>query len=160
MLKVIEVKKLCFIIVFGLFALSSCNHGKIYEKHIDIERITWNRFDVKTFEFEIKDVAGGYDFYIAIRHHTDIPLNFITARFTLYTPSGEVRTLDQKIMLKDKDGKLLGDGMGELWDVVHPAREDFRFTEPGMCKVEIASTMPKADLPGILQVGLIVRKTR
>lgn len=160
MLKVIEVKKLILSLFLGLIILSSCDQGKIYEEYIDIERITWNRFDVKTFEFEIKDASDGYDFYIVLRHHTGIPFNFITTRFTLYTPSGEIRTLEQKIMLKDKEGKLLGDGMGDLWDVVHLVREDFLFTEPGICKVEIASTMSKADLPGILQLGLIVRKAR
>jgi gliding motility-associated lipoprotein GldH len=153
------MRKLIPFFILGLFIISSCNQGKVYEKYFDIERITWNRFDVKTFEVDIKDISSHYDFYIVIRHHTDIPFKFITARFTMITPSGEERVLEQKILLKDKDGKLLGDGMGDLWDVVHPARKDFQFTDPGICKVEISSTMSQADLPGIMQVGLIVKKS-
>jgi gliding motility-associated lipoprotein GldH len=154
------MKKLLAPLLLGLVILSSCNPSTIYEKHIDIERITWSRFDIKTFEVDIKDISPGYDFYIAIRHHTDVPFKFITVKFTLYTPSGEIRTIENKIQLKDDEGKLLGDGMGDLWDVVQLLRKDFHFTEPGMCKVEISSTMSKADLPGIMQVGLIVRKAR
>jgi gliding motility-associated lipoprotein GldH len=154
------MKKLLAPLLLGLMILSSCNPSVIYEKHIDIERITWNRFDIKTFEVDIQDISAGYDFYIAIRHHTDIPLKFITVKFTLHTPSGEIRTLEQKILLKDNEGNLLGDGMGDLWDLDQLLREDFHFTEPGICKVEISSTMSKADLPGIMQIGLIVKKTR
>jgi gliding motility-associated lipoprotein GldH len=147
-----------YILLF-LITFSSCTPKKIYEKHIDIDRITWSRFDVKTFDVEIKDIDASYDFYIAIRHHTDVPLKFITTAFNLYTPSGEVRMLEQKIMLRDNEGKLLGDGMGDIWDVRFPARKGLKFTEPGICRIEISSTMSQADLPGIMQVGLIVEKS-
>lgn len=144
--------------LLGLLLLSSCNQAKIYEKHIDNDRITWNRFDVKTFKVNIEDVSTGYDFYVAIRHLTDVPFKFITIKFTIYTPSGEVRMMEHKILLKDDEGKLLGDGMGDLWDLVYPVREGLQFTEPGTCTVEISSTMSQANLPGIMQVGLIVKK--
>ena len=146
--------------LLGMLIMSSCNSRKIYEKYLDNERITWNRFDVKTFSVDIKDVSAKYDFFVVIRHHTDAPFKYLSIKFTLYTPSGEMRMLEQKIFLKDDEGNLLGDGMGDLWDLVHPVREDFQFTEPGICKVEISSTMSQAVLPGIMQVGLIVKKGR
>lgn len=152
------MKKLLHLLIPGLMIFFSCDSVKIYEKHLDNERITWNRFDIKTFTIDIKDVSAGYDFYIAIRHLTDVPFKYIAIKFVLYTPSGELRSLEQKIMLKDNEGKLLGEGMGDMWDLVHLVREDFQFTEPGLCKVEISSTMSQASLPGIMQVGLIVRK--
>jgi gliding motility-associated lipoprotein GldH len=153
------MKKLIFSLLTALVILSSCDQAKVYEKHFDNERITWSRFDVKTFNFDIKDISATYDFYIAIRHHTHIPFKFLTIKFTLYTPSGEVRMMEQKIMIKDNEGNLLGNGMGELWDLVHLARKDFEFTQAGNCTVEISSTMSQADLPGIMQVGLIVKKS-
>lgn len=147
-----------YILLF-LLSFSSCTPKKIYEKHFDIDRITWSRFDVKTFDVEIKDTDASYDFYIALRHHTDVPFKHITTLFTLSTPSGEVRMLEQKILLRDNEGNLLGDGMGDLWDVRYPVRKRLKFTEPGICTIEISSTMSQADLPGIMQVGLIVEKT-
>ncbi len=138
--------------------LVSCDKAKIYEKHLDNDRITWNRFDVKTFKVDIEDISSSYDFYIAIRHITAFPLDHIDIEFNIYTPSGEVRLLEQTIKLKDGEGNWLGDGMGDMWDFTRLIREDFRFNEAGTCTVEISSTMPQADLPGILQVGLIVRR--
>jgi gliding motility-associated lipoprotein GldH len=154
------MKKLILIFIPVIIVLTSCNPRKIYEKHFDIDRITWNRFDVKTFKVEIKDISANYAFYAAIRHLTDVPFRFLTIKFIIYTPSGERRILEQKILLKDNDGNLLGDGMGDLWDVNHLVRDNFTFTEPGICTVEISSTMSQADLPGIMQVGLIVKKSR
>jgi gliding motility-associated lipoprotein GldH len=137
--------------------LSSCDKAKIYEKHLDNERITWNRFDVKTFRVEIEDISVGYDFYVAIRHITAFPLAYITMQFIIYTPSGETRMLEKKIRLKDDKGDWLGDGMGDLWDFNQLFREDLRFNQPGTCIVEISSTMSQADLPGVMQIGLVVR---
>jgi gliding motility-associated lipoprotein GldH len=154
------MKKLIVAFLAGLMGLTSCSPGKIYEKHLDNDRITWNRFDVKTFKVDIKDISEKYDFYVAFRHVTDVPFRFITIKFTLYTPSGERRILEQKIFLKDKEGNLLGNGMGDLWDLNQLVRENFEFTEPGVCTVEVSSTMSQADLPGIMQVGLIVEKSR
>lgn len=153
------MKKLIISFLAGLLMMTACNSGKIYEKYIDNDRITWNRFDVKTFKVDIKDISSKYAFYIAIRHVTDVPLRYITVSFTLNTPSGESRTLEQKILLKDSDGKLLGNGMGDLYDIVQLVRDNFEFSEPGICTVEISSTMPQANLPGIMQVGLIVKKS-
>lgn len=154
------MKKLILAFIGAVLVLTSCNPRKIYEKHLDIDRITWNRFDIKTFEIEIKDISANYAFYVAIRHLTDVPFRHVLIKFTLYTPSGERRTMEQKIFLKDNEGKLLGSGMGDLWDLVHLVRDDFKFTEPGICRVEVSSTMSQAELPGIMQVGLIVKKTR
>ena len=153
------MKKLILSFLAGLFVLTACNPRKIYEKYLDNDRITWNRFDIKTFKVDISDTSAKYAFYVAIRYISQIPLQYITIKFTLYTPSGERRTLEQKILLKDKEGNLLGNGMGDLWDLNHLVRDNFEFTEPGICTVEISSTMSQADLPGIMQVGLIVKKS-
>ncbi len=152
------MKKLFLAAAVLIFMLTSCGHRKIYEEHFDIERITWNRFDVKTFNIDIKDISAAYDFYIAIRHHTEVPLKSLEVSFILYTPSGEMRISEHEILLRDKEGNLLGEGVGDLWDIEYPARKGFVFTEAGTCTVEISSAMSKADLPGIMQVGLIVRK--
>jgi gliding motility-associated lipoprotein GldH len=154
------MKKLILAFIPVILVLTSCNPSKIYEKHLDIDRITWNRFDVKTFKVDIRDISANYAFYVAIRHLTDVPFRYVSIKFTLYTPSGERRIMEQKIFLKDDEGNLLGNGMGDLWDLDHLVRDDFKFTEPGICTVEVSSTMSQADLRGIMQVGLIVKKTR
>lgn len=143
-----------------ILMISSCQPGKVYEKHIDTKNLLWNRFDIKKFDVEIRDVSENYDFIIAIRHHTDMPYPYLDVYFTFYTPSGEMRTSNHRIRVRDENGKLLGDGLGELWDLHFTARKGFQFSEPGICSFEISSAMSQADLAGILQVGLIVKKSK
>jgi gliding motility-associated lipoprotein GldH len=153
-----QMKKLIVPLIILSFVFTACDKAKIFEKYLDNERITWNRFDVKTFQVPIVDVSSSYDFYVAIRHVDAFPLDFLHLKFIISTPSGETRSIEQKIMLRNKDGKWLGDGMGDLWDVSYLFRKGLKITEPGTCTVEISSAMSQADLPGIMQVGLVVRK--
>lgn len=143
-----------------IFLMFSCSRDKVFEKHIKMENLVWNRFNELSFDVPIKDTSVNYDFYVAIRHHTDMPFPRIKINFYMSTPDGETRSLDKMIDLKDKDGKLLGDGLGELWDMVEPVRKDFHFNKTGTCKVELSSRMSNVDLPGILEVGLIVRTSK
>lgn len=146
------------LIIPFLLILGACSPGKIYEEHLDTRGLVWNRFDVKVFDVEIQDIDTEYDILVAIRHHTDIPYRNLDIYFNMETPSGETRNNSFRIPVKDAEGKNLGNGMGALWDLNFLAWEGFRFTEPGICRIEVSSAMSQADLAGIMQVGLIVRK--
>ena len=143
-----------------LLFLLSCSPGKIYEKHVKMDNLAWNRFNTVKFEVPIQDAGPAYDIYIAIRHHTDFPYPEIDVYFFFTTPGGETRSRTITIPIKDKDGNNLGEGMGALWDVQYPAWEGFSFNETGTCTFEISSAMSQLDLVGVMEVGLIVRKGR
>jgi gliding motility-associated lipoprotein GldH len=147
------------IILLFLFFLS-CTPGKIFEKHIKMGNLAWNRFNTVTFDVNIKDTGPAYDIYIAIRHITDMPYPEIDVYFYFTTPGGETRSRKITIPVKDKDGNNLGDGLGELWDLQYLAWEEFKFDKPGICEFEVSSAMSQMDLIGILEVGLIVKKSR
>ena len=152
-----------FIISFFLTAflvLTACSPDKIYEKHTRLDNLSWNRFREFVFEVAVEDLSAGYDFYIAIRHHTDIPYEELSINFAFRTPDGEYRSRDYDIRIKDRDGNLLGDGLGELWDLEVLLRKGFRFKAKGICRFEISNRMSRTETVGILEVGLIVRKSR
>ena len=143
-----------------MLIVTSCVRGKIYEQYIKMEKLSWNRFNVLKFDVDIKDISTGYDFVVAIRHLPEVPYQKIPVNFSFDTPSGESRSLDYDIMLKDKEGNNLGNCMGDLCDVYTTVKEDYLFTEPGICHVELHNIMVKLETPGIIEVGLIVRKHR
>jgi gliding motility-associated lipoprotein GldH len=143
-----------------VLVMVSCSPGKIYEKHIKMEHLAWNRFEPVTFDVPIESTNAEYDIFIAIRHITDIPYPDIDIYFYFTTPGGETRSREITIPIKDRDGKNLGDGLGELWDVQFLAWKGFSFNKPGTCKFEISSAMSHTNLIGVLEVGLIVKKSR
>ncbi len=123
-----------------------------------MDNLAWNRFDKLTFEVPIQDIKASYDIYIAVRHITDMPYKDIDVYFDFTTPDGESRSRGLSIPIKDADGKNLGDGLGELWDVQELVWEGFKFNKPGNCTFEISSAMQQLNLIGVMEIGLIVKK--
>lgn len=149
------MKNIIFPLLVSL-TLLSCT-GLVYQKHVKMENLAWNRFKPVIFEVPIKNTGTSYDFLLAIRHHTDIPYSEIKTEVYLTTPGGETRSRYVTVRLKDNQGNNLGDGLGELWDVQAVVWEDLNFSSPGTCTVEVNSAMPQLDVVGIIEVGLVVK---
>lgn len=147
-------------VVILLLILSSCGSRTIFREYEEMESYSWNRFKVVEFEVPIENTDPGYDIVLAIRYIEQIPHDKLLINFTFYTPSGEMRTMDHDIRMREPDGELSGKGMGDLWDLEVTLREDFRFNEEGICKFEIHNRMPRVETIGIMDVGLIIRKHR
>ena len=150
------MRKLILPIIIAFF-LAGCNSNTVLKEYEKFDDISWNRFDILNFEFPVEKMTG-YDFYLALRHHTDFPYSFIDVNITFYTPDGEMRSRDYHFRLKNTKLKWKGDGMGELWDIELPIRKEMTFNKSGKCKVRIENKMRKVETPGIMEVGLIVKK--
>jgi gliding motility-associated lipoprotein GldH len=151
-----KVLILCLLTITIL--LGSCSGNKVFEKYIKMEKLSWNRFNVLNFDVPVEGNSTSYDFLVAIRHIPEIPYDILPVNITFYTPFGETRSLDYSIRLKENDGKLKADCMGDLCDLVITIKDDFVFTEEGTCQVVLSNRMSKVETPGILEVGLIVKK--
>ncbi len=150
------MKKFFVSIIITAFFVG-CNSDTVLKEYKKFDDISWNKFDILNFEFPVEKNEG-LDFYFALRHHTDFPYSFIDVNITFYTPDGEIRSRDYHFRLKNTDLKWKGDGMGELWDIELPIRKEMIFNKSGTCKVRIENKMRKAETPGIIEVGLIVKK--
>jgi gliding motility-associated lipoprotein GldH len=120
--------------------------------------MTWNRLDILEFEVPVNE-GDKLDFNLTLRHHTDFPYDKLFVNITFNAPDGEMRSADYAFNLKDDNGKWLADGMGELWDIDLPIRKEMPFYQSGICKVKIENNYPKFDTPGIIEVGLVVKKS-
>lgn len=120
--------------------------------------MSWNRFDFQTFEVPVEQNET-LDFYLAIRHHTHFPYDKLWVNITIYTPDGTMRSRDYDFDLKDENGNWLAKGLGELWDIELLIRKEMLFNKNGVCKVRIENKHSKYEMPGIMEVGLIVRES-
>ena len=76
----------------------------------------------------------------------------------MYAPSGEERTAMHTFLIKDKDGKFLGKGAGDLWDVKLLVKNKIYFTEAGTYKFQIDNLMDYYDIVGLMDLGMVVEK--
>jgi gliding motility-associated lipoprotein GldH len=150
-----------FLAIVILFTISiSCGRGKIFEEHRKIPNMTWDRFQTIKFDVPVEKTGVPYDLVLALRHHTDIPYDEVEINFTMSTPGGETRSRDYIIKIRDREGNLLGDGLGELWDLEVPLKEGYVFSEPGICHIEIANRMTRLKTVGVMEIGFIVRESK
>jgi gliding motility-associated lipoprotein GldH len=141
-----------------LVFLSACDSRLVFKEIRKFEKVSWNRLDIQNFEVPVS-AGESLDFYLFIRHHTYFPYDKLFVNITFYGPSGDIRTAEYDFSLKDEKGNWLADGMGELWDIELPVRQNMTFDSGGICKVRIENKYSKAETPGIIEMGLIARKS-
>ncbi|MEI6122302.1 MAG: gliding motility lipoprotein GldH [Bacteroidota bacterium] len=152
------MKKCTYVFAVMLILLTSCSKRKVFQKYTDIENYKWKRENVIKFEVPIKDVATNYDVVLALRHTSYYAFANILVNVSTTYPAGDLRTKDYNVMLRNTDGKFIGAGAGDLWDITYPVLTDVTFPQAGTYTFEIQNVMPVIELPDIMQVGLIVRK--
>jgi gliding motility-associated lipoprotein GldH len=153
-----RAKQFILLLIIPL-TLLACGRGKIFEEHKKTDNMAWDRFEVISFDIPIEKTGVPYDLIFAMRHHTDIPFDEVEINFTMRTPGGETRSRDYIIRIRDREGNLVGDGMGALWDIRVPMKEGYVFSDAGTCKVEIANRMHRLKTVGIMEIGFIVRES-
>ncbi len=152
------MKKYLIIIVLSIFALTACNKSKIYEERHKFDNYTWNRFKPLFFEVPVNDIKSEYNVYLTLRHITQYPYDNLKTNLTMYAPSGEERTTRHTFIIKDEDGKFLGAGAGDLWDVELLVKGKMVFNEEGTYKFQIDNLMDYYDIVGLMDLGLVVKK--
>ena len=158
-MKYLQYIKGVFIIFIASSLLSSCGNRTVFEEYKKFDNLSWGRFDFLDFEVAIEDVEAEYDILFAIRHLPEIPYQDMKINLTFHSPSGEMRTADHVFELVDKDGNKLSKCLGDFCDISFPVRKNFVFSEEGVIKFRIENKYTKTQMPGILEVGLIVRES-
>ena len=152
------MRQLILFFILTIF-LTSCREPATFREYKKMGNASWNRFNFLTFEVPVKN-EDVLDFNLAIRHHTHYPYDALWVNITFYSPDETSRSRDYELKLKDKEGNWKAEGMGDLWDIVFPIHKGMKFYRDGICIVRIENKMTKVETPGIIEVGLIVKKTK
>lgn len=147
-------------LLLALFFVSTgCDNQKVFEEYKKFENLSWYRFDFLEYEVQIEDVEKIYDIYISLRHLPEFPHKELPVNLTIYSPSGEMRTADYMLELNDDEGKSLSKCLGDLCDVSILVRKELKFSETGIFNFRLENKWKKVDLPGIMEVGLLIKKS-
>jgi gliding motility-associated lipoprotein GldH len=131
----------------------------VYEEYTKFDDLSWNRFDLLTFEIQVEDIESPYDIFLNVRHIPEVRYEELNLNFTIFSPGGDMRTTDYTLEFVDRDGNQLSECLGDLCDLQVLLRDGLRFNEKGLAKFEIENKFTKVELPGIIEVGLIVKKS-
>lgn len=149
-------------LVKSLFALSlviiSCGKGIEYEKYANVTDYQWDMNDVKSFDVPIQDTTNSFDVFIMLRNNGQYPWRNIHLFVTTTSPAGQQVKDTVEYYLADEMGKWLGSGWGNIWTNQLPYRINVRFPYKGIYEFYIQQGMRNEKLPGVLDVGLMIKK--
>lgn len=153
-----EIRAL-FFLFFVIILITSCNRNKIFDEHYKLENYSWNRFEKITFDCTIEE-AGNYDIYAAIRYVQGVPYRIIPAGLQIIFPNGEERYNDIELNIRNKDGSYKGAVAGDIWDCSVLVLKNYSISKEGKYTFVIHNMRSKLETPGIMEIGLIVEKSK
>ncbi len=153
--------RLFFITILILLTfLSACNKNKIFKEYQALDNYSWNRFKKIVFECTIADSENNYDIYIAVRYVDGVPYRTIQSGLQIIFPDGEERYNSIELNIRNKDGSYKGSVAGDIWDCSILVLKNYPLLEKGKYSFIIHNLMDKVETPGIMEIGLIVEKSK
>ncbi len=160
----LHTKILSHLVIFVFLCLTTlaCNTdpNTVYKQHEDIEDGKWFLKNEPTFTFEITDTTQRYNVYYLVRNSSAYPyFNLYVKRFLLDDKQKPIdEALNELILMDEKTGKPLGDGMGDLFDHKIVALKNYSFSHKGKYSIKIRQYMRQDPLPEILSMGISIEK--
>jgi gliding motility-associated lipoprotein GldH len=160
----LHIKTLSHLVIFASLCLTafSCNTdpNTVYKQHEDIEDGKWFLKNEPTFTFEIADTTQRYNVHYLVRNSLAYPYyNLYIKRFLLDDKQKTIdEALNELILMDEKTGKPLGDGMGDLFDHKIVALKNYKFSRKGKYSIKIRQYMRQDPLPEVLSMGISVEK--
>lgn len=150
-----------FVLLLAVTSLLSCDSNAVFKDHEDIDDGMWYVKNEPSFTFEITDISQPYNVYYLVRNSIGYPYyNLFVKRFLLNDKNKVVNeALNELILMDERTGKPMGDGLGDLFDHKIVALKNYRFPKAGKYSFKVRQYMRQDPLPGIMSMGVSVEPT-
>lgn len=148
--------------IFGVLVMllfSACDSNRVFEENIKIADNKWAAAKPVILQMNITDTVLPHNVYINIRNASHYPFSNIFLFMNTTFPDGKLDRDTLEIMLAGKDGKWLGEGLGDIWDNRILFKKNVSFPLKGEYRFELTQAMRLDPLPGIMDVGMRVERS-
>lgn len=136
----------------------SCNRDIVYEQYAEITDNLWDTDDIKQFDVPIQDTLHAFDVFIMLRNNGQYPWRNIHMFVSTTSPLQQQVKDSVEYYLADEMGKWKGSGWGNIFTHRLPYRLNVKFPYKGIYRFEIQHGMRNEELPGIMDVGILVKR--
>jgi gliding motility-associated lipoprotein GldH len=150
-------KKTIFYFILFYFILSACDNNT-YKNYYSFENGIWNTDSVVNFTFTVNDTTKYYDISLKIRHTVYYEYQ------NLFLFLDNLRQDTVEIMLAEKSGKWLGNGINDIREFEFLLEQKKQFFELKKYTLSVEQAMRYGafekleDLNHILDLGIIVKE--
>lgn len=158
--KVINIKRVLSLLMFGLLYLSACDENRVYEENYDFEQKAWLADTIPSFEFEIIRPDQSYNIFWNIRNTLNYPYHNLYLTYYLEDTLGRRISTDLHNMnlFDPKTGEPYGSGLGDIFNHQIMALPAYRFDSAGIYRIRLEQYMRTDTLKDILSVGVRVEQ--
>lgn len=144
-----------FLILFTIFSCSDKNNFKQFDELPESHQ--WENNATKTFEFGIDDDTKTYSISFLFSHIYGFQFNTIPVNFILENPDGTTETISKDIVIKENNGKDIGDCVGDVCDLEAIIKKNAKLKK-GKFKITISNQFNGPYLPNVIGIGIKVAK--
>ena len=151
------MKRIGIFLLVSVFFIS-CGSKKITDQQIFFQDRKWQQSQVLTYVFNIADTSARYDISAIVKHFNNFPFDRVSLTFILDDPSGEKRTTEHDLLVRNKESRFIGKKIGDTLKMDFAIRNHYRFKSTGQAKVTIINRLPYPITDGIGSFGIVVKK--
>ena len=156
-----------FLVLLGVLAiLSSCSQEMEFAAYKNLNNGRWNKNDTISFKFSNLDSTSNYNVFFNVRNDEDYQFSNLFVITQLKHPLGKVEIDTLEYLMAEPNGEWLGSGIGSLKESKLWYKENIKFSDSGVYRVNIIQAMRQngnvegiQELLGITDVGLEIQKS-
>ena len=148
----INVTGLLFI---GVMLLFSCNRKSVYSDYKALKGSKWHQDSILRFDMTVPDSTKIYNLSLNVRNEGRYPYSNLWLFVKIIPPKGQIINDTIELSLASPEGKWLGYGLGDLYDMKYPYKQA-TFFPSGYFRFEVRQGMRSEDgvLKGIHDFGI------
>jgi gliding motility-associated lipoprotein GldH len=151
-------RTLLFPVIILFIMLAACRSDNKYVLNHTFDNNTWDRFNKLQFEMPANIKPGNYDILFQVRLQETFEYDRFPIFVTLNTSSGEERTNEIEMKIKDND-KFYGTGENNLHVITQKLWEGLYIADTGVNIITVENLIPKMQASGVNSVSLEMKKT-
>ena len=145
----------------GFVLLLSCNRNSVFSDYRALKGSKWPQDSILTFDMTVPDSTKIYNLFLDVRNEGRYPYSNLWLFVKIIPPKGKVVNDTIELTLANPEGKWLGYGLGDLYDMKYPYKQTTFFPNAGYYRFEVRQGMRTEDgvLKGIHDFGITLDRS-
>lgn len=144
-----------------LVLTAGCSSIDAFEKNAEIPKHEWSYNYQPEVEFAISDTVSPYNVFVTLRHTDAYAYKNIWLFLSTRQPGDSTFRKERfELTLQDQEGKWIGTGMSDIWEVRYPLFTNIRFTKAGNYTIRLQQTMRDNPLLHVMNAGVRIEKAK
>jgi gliding motility-associated lipoprotein GldH len=159
--KIIQLLKGTGLLFAGMILLSSCRNKIVFSDYHALKGSKWHQDSILRYDMTVPDSTKIYNLFLNVRNEGRYPYSNLWLFVKIIPPKGKALNDTIELALADPEGKWLGSGLGDLYDLKYPYKQTTFFPLEGYYRIEVRQGMRSEDgvLKGIHDFGVTLEKS-